>query len=224
MLGVRNLGGPASRALLAVQLPPQVAYTGSQSDRGPGCTGTATLTCDLDFLAGDLVATVRISAVVREPGMLVLSATSSAQPSDSQPANDAARVVTVVEPPATIRAPALARPTLRAVGTPARASRAGGVATLSVRFSVGGAARLEARLTPLRSTRPITLLAGTSLAGARSTKAQPAAAARVSRAATYLFKARIGAAKLIRGRTYLVRLTSVDAGARRRTLTIRVKA
>ena len=224
VLGVRNLGGPASRALLAVQLPPQVAYTGSQSDRGPGCTGTATLTCDLDFLAGDLVATVRISAVVREPGMLVLSAVSSAQPSDSQPANDAARVVTVVEPPATIRAPALARPTLRAVGIPARASRAGGVATLSVRFSVGGAARLEARLTPLRSTRPITLLAGTSLAGARATKAQPAAAATVSRAATYLFRARIGTTKLIRGRTYLVRLTSVDAGARRRTLTIRVKA
>ena len=107
---------------------------------------------------------------------------------------------------------------------PARASRARGVATLSVRFSVGGAARLEARVTPLRSTRPITLLAGTSLAGARATKAQPAAAARVSRAATYLFKARIGATKLIRGRTYLVRLTALDADARRRTLTIRVKA
>jgi hypothetical protein len=79
-------------------------------------------------------------------------------------------------------------------------------------------------VTPLRSTRPITLLAGTSLAGARATKAQPAAAARVSRAATYLFKARIGATRLIRGRTYLVRLTAVDADGRRRTLTIRVKA
>jgi uncharacterized repeat protein (TIGR01451 family) len=224
VLNVRNLGGPASRALLAVQLPSQVAYAGSQSDRGPGCTGGATLACDLDFLAGDLVATVRISAVVREPGTLAFNAVSSAQPSDSQPANDTARVVTVVEPPRTIRAPAHVRPALRAVGTPAPASRARGVAILSVRFSVGAAARLEARVTPLRSTRPITLLAGTSLAGVRATKAQPAAAARVSRAATYLFKARIGTTKLIRGSTYLVRLTALDADARRRTLTIRVKA
>ncbi|HWL33574.1 MAG TPA: DUF11 domain-containing protein [Gaiellaceae bacterium] len=224
VLNVRNLGGPASRALLAVQLPSQVAYAGSQSDRGPGCTGAATLACDLDFLAGDLVATVRISAVVREPGTLAFTAVASAQPGDSQPANDTARVTTVVAPPATIRAPAQVRPALRAVGVPTRVTRAGGVATLSARFSVGGAARLVARVTTLRSTRPITLLARTSLAGTRTTKAQPTAAAKVSRAATYLFKARIGAAKLVRGRTYLVRLSAVDADGRRRTLTIRVKA
>ena len=96
VVSVRNLGGDASRVSLAVQLPSQVAYAGSQSDRGAGCTGATTLTCDLDFLSGDLVATVRISAVVREAGTLTLTAVSSAQPADAQPANDTANVVTVV--------------------------------------------------------------------------------------------------------------------------------
>ena len=221
---VRNLGGPAARALLAVQLPTQVAYTGSQSDRGPGCTGTSALSCDLDFLAGDLVATVRISGVVREPGTLDFAAVSSAQPADPQPANDTARVSTVVGPRAAVGSPTIIRPTLRAAGAPTRPTRARGVVTVSVRFSLGGSARLEGRLTTTTSTRPITLLAGSSLAGVRSTKARPTAAARVLRAGAYLFKARVGAAKLIPGRTYLARLTVIDADGRRRTLTIRVKA
>jgi uncharacterized repeat protein (TIGR01451 family) len=225
VLTVRNLGGPASRASVAVQLPSQVTYAGSQSDRGPGCTAATTLACDLDFLAGDLVATVRISAIVREAGTLAFTAVSSAQPGDSQPANDTASVVTIVQRPAPVGVPAQIRgPALRAVGTPARVTRVKGAATLSGRFSVAGAARLEARVTTPRSTRPLTLLAGTSLAGSRSTKPRPTVTAGVSRAGTYLFKARVSAAKLIRGRTYLVRLTAVGADGRRRTLAIRVKA
>ena len=221
---VRNIGGPAARALLTVQFPTQVAYAGSQSDRGPGCTGTTALSCDLDFLAGDLVATVRITGVVREPGTLAFAAVSSAQPADPQPANDTARVSTVVGPRAAVGSPTIVRPTLRAVGAPTRPTRAHGAATVSVRFSVGGSARLEGRLTTTTSTRPLTLLAGSSLAGVRSTKARSTAAARVPRAGAYLFKARVGAAKLIPGRTYLARLTVIDADGRRRTSTIRVKA
>ena len=221
---VRNLGGPATRALLAVQVPTQVAYAGSQSDRGPGCTGTTALTCDLDFLAGELVATVRISGVVREAGTLAFAAVSSSQPADPQPANDSARVSTVVGPRAAVGNPTIIRPTLRAVGTPTRPTRARGVATVSVRFLLGGSSRLEGRLTTPTSTRPITLLAGSSLAGIRSTKAQPTIAARASRAGTYVFRARVGAARLTRGRTYLARLTVIDADGRRRSLTIRVRA
>ena len=221
---VRNLGGQASRVSLAVQLPPQVAYSGSQSDRGAGCTGTVTLACELDFLAGDLVATVRIGAVVRAAGTLTLTAVSSAQPADVQPANDTASVVTVVATPAAVEAPARVAPTLRAIGTPTRVNRSKRAAEVSVRFSVAGAARLEARMTALGSTRPLTLLAGTTLAGARTTKPRPAASARAGRAGTYLFKARVGAAALISGRTYLVRLVSVAADGRRRALTIRVRA
>ena len=221
---VRNLGGQASRVGLAVQLPAQVTHAGSQSDRGAGCTGTITLTCELDFLAGDLVATVRIGAVVREAGTLTFTAVSSAQPADAQPANDTASVVTLVAPPATARNAQPAAPNLRAVRAPTRVTRSHRTATVAVRFALAAPARIEARLTPLGSTRPLTLLAGTTLAGTRLPNAQPAAAARVTRAAAYLFSARIASTKLVGGRTYLVRLTAVDADGRKRALTIRVRA
>jgi uncharacterized repeat protein (TIGR01451 family) len=224
-VAVRNLGSLASRAFVAIQLPSQVAYTASQTDRGPGCTGTTTLTCDLDFLAGDLVGTVRVQAGVREPGTLTLTATSSAQPGDIQPANDTASVVTVVAPPAPLRPPAIAAATLRLVGTtPASVARRGKTASVSIRFRISDAARLQARLTPLRSTRAVPLLQGTSFAGSRSSRTRTAAATAVPRQGAYLFRAQVGAARLIRGRTYLVRLTAVAADGRQRALTIRFRA
>ena len=130
--------------------------------------------------------------------------------------------MTTVVPAPAADAPTRADATLRAAGV--RITRTKAAATVSARFSVGAAARLEARLTPLRSIRPLPLLAGTTLAGARVTALRAAAAARVARAGTYLFRARVGAAKLVRGRTYLVRLTAVGLDGRRRMLTIRVRA
>jgi uncharacterized repeat protein (TIGR01451 family) len=218
VISVRNVGGPASRAFVAVQLPPQVNYAGSDTDRGPGCTGTTTLTCDLDFLAGDLVATARIRAVIREPGTLSLTATSSAQPADVQPANDFATVVMVVRAPA-------AQSALRLAGaTPPVVTRRSGTATLSLRFRVSSGARLQARVTPLRSTSSITLLKGTVFAGARSTAIRPIAKATVARAGTFDLRARLHAASLVRGRSYLIRITATSPAGRQRTLTIRVRA
>ena len=106
----------------------------------PGCTGTTTITCDLDFLVGELVATVRVLAVVREPGTLTLTAASPAQPGDVQPANDTARLVTVVNPAAPLLPPANVA-TLRALGTtPASVTRRG--RPLPCR-SASGSARLR---------------------------------------------------------------------------------
>jgi uncharacterized repeat protein (TIGR01451 family) len=222
---VKNLGAPASRALVTVQLPSQVEYVASQSDRGPGCTGTTVLACDLDFLAGELVATVLIQAVVRGPGTLTLTATSSARPGDVQPGNDSASVVSVIDPPAPLLPPSVVAPTLRAVGTPpAAVARRGAAATVSIRFRTSGPARLHARVTPLRSTRAISLLSGTSLAGSRSSTLRATATTMVTGAGVYLLRARVGAARLIRGRTYLVRLTAVYSGGERRALTVRVRA
>jgi hypothetical protein len=225
LVSVKNLGAPASRAFVAVQLPSQVVYAASQTDRGPGCTGTTTLTCDLDFLAGDLVATVLIQAVVREPGTLTLTATSSAQPGDVQPANDTATVVTLIgslEPP---RPTPDAPPALRVVGTtPAVVTRRGVTAHVSIRFWVSEATQLQALVTPLRSTRAVALLPGTTFAGSRSTTIRPAATTTVSRRGTYVLRARLQAARLTRGRSYLIRLTAVDTSGQRRAVTIRVGA
>jgi uncharacterized repeat protein (TIGR01451 family) len=227
---LRNHGSPASRVLLSVRLPAEVEYAGSESDRGPGCTVGVppTLACDLDFLSGDLVATLRVRAVVRRAGSLVFAATSSAQPADGQPANDAAAVTTTVVAPATATAPAPARnpaPALRAVGAPpAKVARRGRVATVSVRFSVSEAARLEARLTPRSSRKSLALLPLTSLAGTRSATSRAVATAVVRRAGGYVFVARVPAAKLARGRAFVVRVTAVDAAGQRRTLIVPVRA
>ena len=218
VLALRNLGSPATRASLTVQLPSQVTYVSSQSDRGPGCTGTTMLLCDLDFLSGDLVATLRIQTVVREAGTLTLTATSSAQPGDVQTANDVTTVVVTVASPVAQPPPPVARPpALAVVGRPAVARRRTGI-EVSVRFSVAAAARLRARVTPLASTRTLTLLPGTTLAGRRT-----AIATASVRRGTYLFRARLRPSQLIRGRTYLVRVTSV-APSGSRTLTVRVRA
>ena len=226
LISIRNLGGSASRAIVTVRLPSQVVLATSRTDRGPGCTGTTTLTCDLDSLAENLVATVRIQAVVRSPGTLTLTATASAQPADVQPANDTATVVTLVGSPEPRRAAAAVPPALRVVGaTPAVVvTRRGATAEVAVRFWVSKAARLQARVTPLRSTVALALLPGTTFAGRRSTTVRSAATTAVSRRGTYALGARLRAGRLIRGRSYLVRLTAVDGGGRRRSLTIRVRA
>ena len=103
-------------------------------------------------------------------------------------------------------------------------TRRGSTASVSIRFSVSAAARLRARVTPLRSTRVIALLPGTTLAGRRLTKAGATATATALRDGTYTLQARLPAARLIRGRLYLVRLSAVDTRGRQRVLTIRIRA
>jgi len=226
-VAVRNEGGPASRVHLAIRLPAQVAYAGSESDRGPGCAATSvagTLACDLDFLTSDLVATLRVRATIREPGVLVFTATSSAEPADGDSSDDTIAVTTHVAAPNVPRPAVDPPPVLRRVATAApRATRRGAYATVAVRFRVSEAARLEARLTPLRTAKPLLLLRPTSLAGTRAAKAATVARASVRRGGGYGFSARVSARKLLRGRTYVLRLTAVDAAGQRRVLAIRVR-
>ena len=126
----------------------------------------------------------------------------------------------VAPPPAT---PAL--PKLRLVAT-ARAAvkRRGTTADVSIRFLVSGPARLDARVTPLLSTRAIVLLPGTTFAGKRSTSVRQAATASVTRAGTFALRARLRGARLLRGRTYLIRLTATHPDGRRVTLAVRLRA
>ena len=145
-------------------------------------------------------------------------------PTEPGPAAGTPTVVTPVDTPATGR-PAAPPPTLRVVGsTPTRVTRRGSKASVSIRFSVEAAARLRVRVTPLRSTRVIALLPGTTLAGHRLTKAGQTATATALRDGTYALLARLPAARLIRGHLYLVRLTAVDTRGRQRALTIRIRA
>jgi hypothetical protein len=103
------------------------------------------------------------------------------------------------------------------------ARRSGTAAVAAIRFRVSEPARIDARLTPLASPRALPLLAGTTLAGRRSSRTRAVATTAVARAGTYGMHVRVRAHSLVRGRLYLLRLTATDAGGGRRTLSIRVR-
>jgi hypothetical protein len=103
------------------------------------------------------------------------------------------------------------------------ARRSGTAAVTAIRFWVSEPARIDARLTPLASARALPLLAGTTLAGRRSSAIRAVATATVVRAGTYGMQVRVKARSLIRGRFYVLRLAATDQGGGRRTLAIRVR-
>lgn len=219
---VRNRAGQASRVLLTARLPEQVELVAIETNRGRCSPAGQTVACELDYLAGDLVATVRLHTVVRRAGTLAFGAATIAEPADAEPGNDVAELTTTVaEPPQLVAtAPNLA-PALRLVRA-RRVVRLAGVATVRVRFTVSEPAALEARLTPRTSSRPLTLLRATTLAGARTTAARTLVQASAARAGSYEIVARVASAKLVRGRAYALRLAARDAGGKSTTLVVRL--
>ena len=146
-------------------------------------------------------------------------------PGRSPEADDEMIHAALIGSPELPRPAADAPPTLRVVGTTrAVVTRAGATAHVSVRFWVSEPARLQVRVTPLRSRRAFALLPGTTFAGSRSTTTRPTATTTVPRRGAYILRARLPAARLVHGRSYLVRLTAVYMGGQRRSLTIRVQA
>jgi uncharacterized repeat protein (TIGR01451 family) len=88
----------ASRVVVTDTLPTGVELISTKTTRGPGCTGSGTLSCNLDFLAGQLVGEVEIVARVTQPGTLVNTATVTAAQADPDRSNNtASATVTVPE-------------------------------------------------------------------------------------------------------------------------------
>ena len=149
---------------------------------------------------------------------------STGSPAPEPPGTTQPVVTPVVAPLPTPPTPPLV-PRLRVVGpTPAVLKRHGTTVDASIRFLVTGAARLNARVTGLRSNSTIALLPGTVFAGKRATTTLKTATTAVQRGGTYGLRARLRAARLIRGNSYLVRLTAIYANGRRLTLNVRIRA
>jgi uncharacterized repeat protein (TIGR01451 family) len=89
---VKNPGqtSGAEKVVVTDTLPPNVQLVSTRASRGPGCTGSRTIRCDLDFLSGALVATVEVVVRVTAAGAVVNTATASVAPSDPVPANNTA--------------------------------------------------------------------------------------------------------------------------------------
>jgi len=105
---------------------------------------------------------------------------------------------------------------------PLRFARSGSVATVALRFSASEPVSLRATVTPLGSSSALRLRRGTVLAG-RSC-AGTAATAAVSRGGVYMFRARLAAGRLVKGRAYSVRIVATDAAGHSSTLAIRARS
>ena len=88
LTGVTNTGNQtAGDVVLTVSLPSGMRLLGSPFyERGTGCTGTRTIVCDLDFLAGQSSTLIRYSVQVTEPGRQTMTATVTSTGPGASPA------------------------------------------------------------------------------------------------------------------------------------------
>lgn len=85
-----NPGNGSASTTLTVTLPSQTTYGGSNVQRGPGCSASGTtVTCPLDFFPAGLTTTVLVCATVTGNGTLTMTASTSSQPADTNPADSA---------------------------------------------------------------------------------------------------------------------------------------
>ena len=205
--------------VLTASLPAGLTFVSAQADRGPGCSGGATVTCSLDFVSSGQVANVVIVAVVGAAGDLVATAAVRSEQGDANASdNQSSFRISVPAPPPTggvkgttkarAGAPALAR--AGAVST----TRAAGVAVVRARVSVGTRARVTV------SAQPLVLLAGSRIGSGVLRTSRPVVTTQLKRAQVVLVDLRLPASRLKRGRTYRVRLAATSADGRTSTLVI----
>jgi uncharacterized repeat protein (TIGR01451 family) len=85
LAGVQNFGTQtANNVVLTVRLPSGMRLLGRPFyERGSGCTGTSTITCHLDFLAGQSSTLIRFSVQVTVPGAQTMTATATSDDPDA---------------------------------------------------------------------------------------------------------------------------------------------
>lgn len=92
LAGVQNLGNQtADHLVLTVRLPPPMRLVGPPFyERGSGCTGSSTIVCDLDFLAGRNSTLIRFSVQVTQSGAQTITATATSAEPDAHPGDNVA--------------------------------------------------------------------------------------------------------------------------------------
>jgi hypothetical protein len=218
------VSGAASDVVATITLPAQVRLDSTYADRGKGCTGTTTLTCDLDFLSGSLVATVTITTTVESSGTLVATASLATTPSDPVPANNTASVTVVVAapPPPTPPLPAPKLHRTSPTGT-LHAVRTKTTEHVTAHFSTNEAMRLHMTVTRSGKTKDLLLLPGTRLAGTTLGSRTSAVNASVS-GGGHTIVIRLTRGEVVKGKLYVIHLTATNSAGVVTHLTIAFRA
>ena len=216
--------GSASDVRATINLPAQVSFVSSSSTRGPGCTGTTTLSCDLDFLSGNLVAQVTVITKVTASGTLTASASLTSTPADTNTGDNSATVTTLVAAPPPPPPPP-ANPILKQFGSRKLSGvRHGQNEWFSTRFSTNERMRVSMAVTKYRSSKKLALLKGSSIAGTSATTTRFTVTGLAGTSGGYSLKAVLKRSGLAKGQLYVVRLTATDLGGKKTALNIRFRA
>ena len=218
------LTGNATDVVATINLPSQVTFASATANRGSGCTGTTTLTCDLNYLNGTLVATVQVVTQVAQAGTLVATASLTTTPGDTNTANNTATSTITITPVVVLPPPP--NPVLKRIGTaPLVGVRHRTTETIDARFHANEALQLSATVTPLRSTKKVTMLAKSKLAaGAAATSSRTTLRGFDRAPGAYAVHLVFKRGALVHGHTYVIHLAAVNADGKRTTLTLRFKA
>ena len=217
-------------AIVTDTLPAGVELVSTKVNRGSGCTGTSTLTCNLDFLSGYLVGVVEITVRVATAGPQVNLATVTALEPDPDYSNNTASVTVVgVQPlPPTLAGPAVPAPKLTqqrpASAAVVRASRTGRFATVVTRVSVNRRTTVTLTARNLTTGGQLTLQPGTRLAATTLRRAAPIVRAATTGAQTFTVEAMLPARQIVRGTAYELVVTATDATGGTSRLTIRFRS
>jgi uncharacterized repeat protein (TIGR01451 family) len=221
-----TLTSGVTRAVVTDTLPAGVELVSTSANRGPGCSGTSTLTCNLDFLSGGLVGAVDVTVRVTTAGSLVNTASVAAPEADPNPANNSASVTVsappILTPPVADLAPRLARagqPTivLRVLG-------GGRFARVRARLRADQRATVTLVARDLRTGKRLTLRRGSRIASTILKQPGPTATTLVGKAGLFPLKALIPAGELTRGAGYQLVLTATNGSGKVGKLRIRFLA
>ncbi len=215
----------ATRVIVTDTLPSGLTLVSTKSDRGAGsCTGTTTLTCDLDYVNGDAKGTILVVVRAAQAGTIVNTASVQEHQTDPNLSNNSASATVNVAQPAP---PAPPPPTAGHAGPPRlvrggpatlQASRSGRYAEISFRLFVDEPATLVARAAGL------SLVAGSRL-GATGTEASASSLkTSVDVPRVVRVKLRFDAAKLRKGSVHRATVQATDRDGQSSTLTVPFRA
>jgi hypothetical protein len=196
------------------------------STRGAGCTGTTTLSCDLDFLSGNLVAQLTVITTVTASGTLTATASLESTPADVNAVDNSASVTTIVlAPPPPPTPPPPVSPVLKQLDSRALSGVPHGVDEwFAARFSTNERMRVSLTVTKYRSARKLALLKGSSIAGTKTVATRFTISGLATQGGGYSLRAVLKRSGLVRGALYVVHVTATDAAGKKAALNIKFRA
>ena len=101
LVGVDNTGNQTGdTVMLTVKLPPGMRLVGPAFyERGSGCTMSATMVCNLGFLAGGSSTLIRFEVQVTRGGPQIMTASVAFDGTDANPADNTSSFVVNLSPP-----------------------------------------------------------------------------------------------------------------------------